>query len=98
LLMSPPDEMARCLTELMEETFIRAGDDRIDIERFIPQPGQPMQLIDPATGMVVPAFPAPMPGGMPGGGGGTMPMAAGGQPTSLHGDVVALADLPPQRM
>lgn len=73
LLMSPPQETARCLRELLEETFIRTGDDRVDIERFIPQPGQPVMLIDPATGQPVMAFPAPMPeGGAPGGGGAPM--------------------------
>lgn len=98
LLMSPPDEHARCIKEIMQETFIRAGDDRIDIERFIPQPGQPMMLVDPDTGQVVPAFPAQMPGMQPGGGGGTLEagMPPTGEPGMPQGEAVAPTELPPE--
>lgn len=97
LLMSPPDEMARVHKELLQETFNRAGDDRIDIERFVPQAGQPMMLMDPATGQPVPAYPAQMPGGgAPGVGGGTLqdmpPVDSGGLP---QGEVIAPSERPP---
>lgn len=97
LLMSPPDEMARVHKELLQETFNRSGDDRVDIDRFVPMPGQPMMLVDPATGQPVPAFPAQIEGGggmpMPGGTvDGMPPPDDGGMP---QGEAVAPVDLPP---
>lgn len=96
LMMSPPEEMARVHKELLQETMIRSGDDRIDIDRFIPAPGQPMMLLDVATGQPVLAHPAQQqPGMQPGPGGGTlgdMPTAdAGGLP---QGEAVAPTQLP----
>lgn len=98
LLMSPPDEMARVHKELLQETFNRAGDDRVDIDRFVPMPGQPMMLIDPVTMQQVPAFPAQgdMGGGVPMGGGTVDGMPTpddGGMP---QGGDVAPVDLPPE--
>ena len=97
LLMSPPQEIARCLTELMEETLLRSGDDRVDIERFVPQAGMPAIMIDPATGQPMPAHPA-MQGGAPGVGGGTLPgeLPPGGDPSMPQGEAVAPVQLPPQ--
>lgn len=74
LLQSPPQEIARCLTELLKETVRRAGEN-IDLDLYLPKAGAPIPLIDPQTGTVVLAFPAgqqatPMPGG------GMMPMPA----------------------
>lgn len=89
LRMSPPEEVARCLEALLEETFIRAGDDRFDIERILPQAGQPAPLVDPATGMPVMAPPAA---------GGTLPeqLPPATDPTMPQGDVVAPSELPPR--
>lgn len=95
LLMSPPDEMARVHRELLQETFNRAGDDRIDIERFVPQAGQPVILIDPQTGQPVPAYPAQMPGGAPADGGGTLQGMPPANPDGMpQGELVAPTELP----
>jgi len=59
LRMSNPLDQAQCIENLMEETFARAGDQNIDLARFIPQPGEPMLLVDPITGAQVMAYPAP---------------------------------------
>ena len=93
LMMSPPEEQARCIVELMKETLVRAGDQNLDIERFIPAPGQPMALIDPVTGMTVLAHPVQQPGmegGVPAGDGGSMPAA--GDPAAEAVAPVALPD------
>ena len=94
LLMSPPEEMARVHKELVQETLIRAGDDRVDIDRFMPMPGQPAMLLDPATGQPVPAYPAQMQGGGAPMGGtlpGMPPVDSGGLP---QGEQVAPTQLP----
>ena len=98
LLMSPPDEMARVHRELLQETFNRTGDDRVDIDRFVPSPGNPMMMIDPVTMQQVPAFPAQgdMGGGVPMGGGtvdGMPPEDTGGLPQGVE---VAPPELPPE--
>lgn len=77
LQQSNPLDTARCIRELVVETLERTGD-RLDPERFLPPPGQPVMLIDPATGQPVLAYPAPAemqprppaagPGGAPPGG------------------------------
>ncbi len=97
LLQTPPDQLASCLWELAIETAERTGD-RMDLERFRPQPGQPVPLIDPATGQVVPAYPAPQPGGTLGGQAApdVAPMPAPGDPGMPQGEAVAPSDLPPQ--
>ena len=95
LLQSPPQEIARCLTEIMKETIHRAGEN-LDLSLFIPKAGQPIPLLDPSTGQVVLAFPAgqqatPMPGG------GMMPMPGppeGGDPSRPQGDAIAPTDRP----
>ena len=97
LRMSSPEETARCLESLLEETFIRAGDDRFDIERIVPQAGQPIPLVDPVTGQTVLAYPAAQqPAGAPAGG--TLPegMPPASDPAMPQGDVVAPVELPPQ--
>ncbi len=66
LRQSNPLEVAECLEEVVKETLSRTGD-RLDIERFMPQVGQPVQLLDPASGQMVLAYPAPAPVA-PGGG------------------------------
>ena len=53
LLKSSPQEIARVLEEMVKETMVRSGDDNVEIERFIPQAGQPMLLVDPQTGTPV---------------------------------------------
>ena len=57
---SSPMEMADKHAELVKETLERFGEN-IDPDRFIPKPGQPVPMIDPATGQPVLAYPAPMP-------------------------------------
>lgn len=98
LLHSPPQEIARVLEELLRETMARAGDGNVEIERFIPQAGQPMLLVDPATGQPVPAYPAQMPGNpsMMGGAAGAPAPAPAADPGMPQGDAVAPTELPPQ--
>ena len=96
LRQSGPIEMADAYEELLRETFVRAGDDRVDVDRFLPPAGAPVQLIDPVTGAPVLAYPSPMAapgvGGMaPGGAPGPMPGVA---PEQALGDAVAPTDLP----
>jgi hypothetical protein len=65
LRMADPIALSNCLEELLTETAARSGEN-IDMERFIPQPGQPLQLVDPTTGQMVLAYPAPQQPGAPG--------------------------------
>lgn len=71
LRMSDPLEVASKLEELVTETCARSGE-ALDPQRFLPQPGQPMALVDPNTGQPVLAYLAPqamqpaMDGGAPG--------------------------------
>lgn len=58
LRLSNPLEVAQCLEELVTETAERSGES-IDPARFIPQVGEPLELLDPVTGQVVLAYPAP---------------------------------------
>lgn len=58
-----PLDVANCLEELLKETLERFGEN-LDPARFIPQPGQPVPLIDPNTGQPVMAFPVPQDPGM----------------------------------
>lgn len=99
LLKSSPQEIARVLEEMVKETMVRSGDDNVEIERFIPQAGQPMLLMDPQTGMPVMAYPADaaMQPGMQQGtlGDGAPAPAAGGDTAMPQGDTVAPVDLPP---
>ncbi len=58
LRLSNPLEIAEKLEELVTETAARSGEN-LDVIRFIPQVGKPLQLIDPTTMQVVLAYPAP---------------------------------------
>lgn len=58
LRMSSPLDVADCIEQMVIETLERAGD-RLDPQRFLPKPGQPMMLIDPKTMQPVLAYPAP---------------------------------------
>lgn len=60
LRQSDPMEIADKYAEMVKETLERFGEN-IDPERFIPKAGQPVPMIDPATGQTVLAYPAPMP-------------------------------------
>lgn len=64
--MSSPLDIANALEQLMVETLERFGEN-IDPARFLPQPGQPVALADPATGQPVMAYPAPKQPEMPAG-------------------------------
>lgn len=76
LRMSSPLDVADCIEQMVVETLERAGD-RLDATRFIPPVGQPVPLIDPATGATVLAFPAPQqPAAVAGGAPPTPPTAA----------------------
>jgi hypothetical protein len=77
LRMSSPLEVADKLEELVTETCARSGE-ALDPQRFLPEPGQPMQLIDPNTMQPVMAYPAPQQPGQPPGG--PAPMQAPGGP------------------
>lgn len=52
-----PLDVANCLEEMLKETLERFGEN-LDPARFVPQPGQPVQLLDPTTMTPVMAFPA----------------------------------------
>lgn len=52
-----PLDTANCLEKLAQETLTRTGE-RISVADFMPKPGQPIQLVDPATGQPVLAYPA----------------------------------------
>lgn len=69
---SSPLDMANALEQLTIETLERFGEN-IDPARFMPPPGQPVPLIDPATGQPVMAYPAPQQPGMPPGAPGLPP-------------------------
>lgn len=58
LRMSSPLDVANCIEQMVVEALERAGD-RLDPDRFLPQPGNPVPLIDPASGTTVLAYPAP---------------------------------------
>lgn len=58
LVNANPLDTAKCIHNMVEETLRRFGE-HVDADEFLPQPGQPMQLVDPKTGQVVMAFPAP---------------------------------------
>lgn len=100
LLQSPPQEIARCLTELLRETVRRAGEN-LDVDLYLPKAGNPIPLIDPATGAVVLAFPAGNQA-TPGAGGGMTPMPAppsgtlakGGDPSRPQGNEIAPIERP----
>lgn len=96
LRMSSPLEIANCLEQVVAHTLEITGT-RLDITQFMPQPGQPVPLVDPVTGQTVMAFPAPMlgagggaPGGAPGIPGAPAPGGAGPTPQ----DKVAPTALP----
>jgi len=55
---SSPLDMANALEQLTIETLERFGEN-IDPARFMPQPGQPVPLIDPTSMQPVLAYPAP---------------------------------------
>ena len=55
---SSPLDISNALEALLVETLERFGEN-IDPARFIPQPGQPVPLLDPNTGQTVLAYPAP---------------------------------------
>lgn len=76
---SSPLDMANALEQLTIETLERFGEN-IDPARFMPQPGQPVPLIDPATGQPVLAYPAPQQPGMPPGAPG-LPPPGGAEPS-----------------
>jgi vacuolar-type H+-ATPase subunit H len=61
---SSPLEIADKHEELLKETLDRFGEN-MDAARFIPTPGEPMQLIDPTTMQPVLAYPAPQQPGAP---------------------------------
>lgn len=63
LRLSSPLDIADRLEELVVETAARSGE-HIDPSRFIPVAGEPVQLVDPATGALVMAYPANGPEGM----------------------------------
>ena len=97
LLNTPPDQLAECLWELAVETAERTGD-TLDLDRFRPEPGQPMQLVDPMTGQMVLAHPAMQQPGAPGPAGAPaapvdMPMP-GGDPMAPQGVDIAPPELP----
>ena len=100
LRQSGPLEMAEAYEELLRETFIRTGDDRTDVDRFLPPPSAPVPLLDPVTGATILAYPAPMAApGAPGAGAAPMPgpgaaMPPSGDPAAPQGDAVAPTDLP----
>ena len=99
LLNTPPDQLAECLWELAVETAERTGD-TLDLDRFRPEPGQPMQLVDPMTGQMVLAHPAMQQPGAPGPAGAPaapvdMPMS-GGDPMAPQGVDIAPPELPQQ--
>lgn len=60
---SSPLDIANSLEALLVETLERFGEN-LDPSRFMPQPGQPVPLIDPNTGQPVMAYPAPQQPGM----------------------------------
>lgn len=78
LRQTSPLDIADCLIEVLRETIIRAGDESLDLDRFLPPIGQPVMLIDPQTLQPVAAYPAPMEeqqgGGNMGAPGGELPM------------------------
>lgn len=98
LRMSPPEEIARCMIEVMRETVNRAGDQALDIERFIPAPGEPMLLMDPQTGQPIMAYPAPPEmqpqGPQAGAPGGMMPDAGPAPPGDPLQEAVAPVERP----
>lgn len=57
LQQSNPLDTANCIKQIIIETLERSGD-RLDPDRFLPPPGQPVMLVDPATGTPVMAHPA----------------------------------------
>lgn len=95
LRQSNPIDLANKLEELVEETAARSGDN-LDIERFIPAEGQPVQLIDPKTMQPVLAFLAPnQPQQAPVGQPGAAPVPGGpasAQPAPSGTAAVPLAD------
>lgn len=79
-----PMDIADCLEQLLIETLERFGE-TIDSTRFVPKAGAAVPLLDPTTGKVVMAFPAPnqppAAAGAPGAPGAALPMpAAAGLP------------------
>lgn len=79
LRMSSPLDVANCIEQMVIETLERAGD-RLDPDRFLPKPGQPVPLIDPMSGATVLAFPAPQQPAAAPAGAGPMPAAPAGAP------------------
>jgi len=77
LVQANPLDTAKCIENMVEETLSRFGE-HTDSSQFLPQPGHPMPLMNPQTGQMVMAYPAPnqpppqMP--PPGAGGGMPPM------------------------
>lgn len=68
LRQSSPLAIAECLIEVLRETVHRAGDEGLDLDRFIPEIGEPVILIDPETLQPVAAYPAAMEEQQQGGG------------------------------
>jgi hypothetical protein len=71
-----PLDVANCLEEMGKETLERFGEN-LDSDRFIPKAGQPVPLMDTATGAMVLAFPAPQKPDAMGGGPAAQPGPAG---------------------
>jgi hypothetical protein len=96
LRQTSPLDQANCLIEVMRETVMRAGDESLDLDRFIPPVGEPMQLMDIMTGQMVLAYPAPQqPGMAPGAAPGMAPAGLPAAGEDDAGAAVSPTDLPP---